>query len=443
MGSQFKDHDVREIIKHLEKRIMGHYQGLARHMGQRYASSFFSASQKETNDTVCDVTIKEECKPVQYKEPGKACIKVCRRKSGKGNVHAFRVELKEDCSDIYGNNNPKFNVNYLAFAVENITGGWASEVHIYVLSKKKVLSVVKNLISMGAVTYKKRRKKKSDDYDDFDTAEKMTRTVNSKVKDEWGNFLNHTQMNTGVVLSNKFIKSCYMDKYGLGVGEDSNFKNEYRLEESLVSSILLEWDRNNIEDENVILDSNKIKDKLSSLSIIDDERYINTSHSDHVEVIEFCKDIMDSICSEQLEKFISAIKFIYTTDGKDSIYTEPEIDGIGGYNKILFVHFNTLDNIKNNKIRQCINNVLNMYNYTQPLESLPVIFAPPYVHISSCFTLNSLYDNHNITIVSVRPIKTFSGDVTIEYVVSPTSEKPEDIWDYKIKEDFKDLRLMI
>lgn len=324
--------------------------------------------------------------------------------------------------------------------MKNITGGWASEVHIYVLSKKKVLSVVKNLISIGAITYKKRRKKKSDDYDDFDTAEKMTRTVNSKVKDEWGNFLNHTQMNTGVVLSNKFIKSCYMDKYGLGVGEDSNFKNEYRLEESLVSSILLEWDRNNIEDENVILDSNKIKNKLSR-SIIDDERYINTSYSDHVEVIEFCKDIMDSICSEHLEEFILAIKFLYTTDGKDSIYTEPKMEGKEGCNKILFVHFNTLDNIKNIKIRQCINDVLDMYNYTQSLESL-VVFAPPYVHISSCFTLNSLFDNHNITIVSARPVKTVNGD-TIEYIVSPTSERPEDIWDYKIKEDFKDLRLMI
>lgn len=243
----FKDNDIREILNYLKKRISGHYSGLAK---APRASSYFSADTKRTLDTVCDISVSDRYKPKQYKERPR--IKLCRRYGE--NVHAFRVELKPDFSDIDGNNNLNYNVNYLAFAVENITGGWEGEVHIYVLHKNKVLNVVKNLLEMGAV----KKKEKPVDKEDLSKGYKTVLSAQTKVKDEWGNFINVYKKNFGIVLSNKFIKSEYMDKFGLGLGEDSNFKNNYKLEEALLS-----WkDKNEDMDDNIIKSSD-VKNRMT------------------------------------------------------------------------------------------------------------------------------------------------------------------------------------
>ena len=243
----FKDNDIRSILNYLKKRISGHFSGLA---GAPRASSYFSADRKNTLDTVCDVTVSDRYKPKQYKE--RPCIKICRRT--KKNVHAFRVELTPNFSDIYGNNNFNYNVNYLAFAVENITGGWEDEVHIYVLHKNKVLKAVHDLIQMGAV----KKAEKLIDKEDESKGTKTVLTAQTKVKDKWGNFINVYKKNFGIVLSNKFIKSEYMDKFGLGLGEDSTFKNNYKLEEALVS-----WEDKNEDMDDDIIKSSDVKNRMT------------------------------------------------------------------------------------------------------------------------------------------------------------------------------------
>lgn len=224
MGMFNSEQDIRQIQNYEKNRIRDHYLGIiqSKFKGQaKYPVSSYPPSKKDELDTCCDIWIKDVYKSaLPYYDNSPIAIKVCRRKSGDkgGNDHNFRVELLQDLSDIIKNNNPDKDVTYLAFLVENITGGWENEIHVYVLEKSLVLKVAQRLADMGAIKYGKSRKNPGE----------VSLRVDKNVKDKWGNFLNFYGKNLGVILTNKFIRNYWMDKFALGTGEDSTFKNKQR-----------------------------------------------------------------------------------------------------------------------------------------------------------------------------------------------------------------------
>lgn len=245
--------DMQEIANRIKNRISGHYIGLARAKfgdAARFPAYFFPNKKlQDAANTCCTLKVYDKFKPDQYPADKPLNIKICERQAEKGNDHAFRVELKPDGSDLYGNNNPKYNVTYLAFVVDNITGGYADEAHIYILDKEDILKVVKDLIDNGAIIYKKNKKDPN----------KVSLTLNSKVKDQWGNSLNHYKKNIGVLLTNNYIRKNYFERFGLGVGEYSSFKNKVRK----LDEVLLAW--NNKTD----LETNTDTEVISAGSIKD------------------------------------------------------------------------------------------------------------------------------------------------------------------------------
>ena len=211
--AQFVDHDIRYIVKTPVRRIMGHYAGKAP-KNLKWPVSLISGDRKKELHTCADINVKYI--PNGYDEA--PCIKVCKRQSKKGNVHAFRLELNDDFTDIANNNNPKFDVNYIAFLVDNTEND--GELHIYVMPKQTILKVVKDLIQNGAIYKKVVKDRKSQQL-----TEKYR--INNKVFDEWGNYINAVQGGIGIVLSNKFIRDRQLltDKFALGKDETSQFKN--------------------------------------------------------------------------------------------------------------------------------------------------------------------------------------------------------------------------
>lgn len=214
--ARFVDHDTRYIVKTPIRRIMGHYEGIAP-KNLKWPVTLISGDRKKESHTCADINVKYI--PKGYDTA--PCIKVCKRQTGKGNVHAFRLKLNDNFTDIADNNNPKFDVNYIAFLVDNTEN--QGELHIYVMPKQTVLKVVKDLIQAGAIYKKVVKDRKTQQL-----TEKYR--INPKVFDDWGNYINRTETGgLGVVLSNKFIrdKQLLTDKFALGKDETSQFKNMY------------------------------------------------------------------------------------------------------------------------------------------------------------------------------------------------------------------------
>lgn len=211
--AQFVDHDTRYIVKTPIHRIAGHYEGIAP-KNLKWPVSSYSGDRKKEWHTCADIKVKYI--PKGYDTA--PCIKVCKRQAGKGNVHAFRLELNDDFTDIANNNNPKFDVNYIAFLVDNT--GNDRELHVYVMPKQTILKVVKDLIQNGAIYKKVVKDRKTQQL-----TEKYK--INNKVFDNWDNYINVVQGGVGIVLSNKFIrdKQLLTDKFALGKDETSRFKN--------------------------------------------------------------------------------------------------------------------------------------------------------------------------------------------------------------------------
>lgn len=165
------------VAKQKERRIKYYY------LKQGYKVTFFNAKIRDSINSATDIVVRGNL-PSSYTETP-AFIKVQKRSKKEENNHGFRVELLDDLSDITNNNNSKYNVNYIAFLVENpVVEG---EYHIYVHNKQNILETAQQLADS---------KQKSDEY---------------------GNQFKRYLKHEGIFLTNKYIKdkNLYVDKFKL------------------------------------------------------------------------------------------------------------------------------------------------------------------------------------------------------------------------------------
>lgn len=165
------------VAKQKERRIKDYY------LSQGYKVTFFNAKNRDAINSATDIVVRGNL-PSSYTETP-AFIKVQKRSKNEENNHGFRVELLDDLTDITNNNNPKYDVNYIAFLVENPAA--EGEYHIYVHSKQNILETAQQL-------------------------------ADSKQKrDEYGNQFKRYLKHQGIFLTNKYIKdkNLYVDKFKL------------------------------------------------------------------------------------------------------------------------------------------------------------------------------------------------------------------------------------
>ena len=165
------------VAKQKERRIKDYY------LSQGYKVTFFNAKNRDAINSATDIVVRGNL-PSSYTETP-AFIKVQKRSKNEENNHGFRVELLDDLTDITNNNNPKYDVNYIAFLVENPAA--EGEYHIYVHNKQNILETAQQL-------------------------------ADSKQKrDEYGNQFKRYLKHQGIFLSNKYIKdkNLYVDKFKL------------------------------------------------------------------------------------------------------------------------------------------------------------------------------------------------------------------------------------
>jgi hypothetical protein len=187
--------DYAEIQQWLQQEILWHYEILQDLPRSVRIGSRFSGSFKRQFNTVCDIHLKNKWKPKQYMD--EPYIKICRRMPY--NKDAFRIELESDLSDIYGNNNDEYNINYLLFAeiVKNKIDG-TRKIYAYVFPKDKVMNIVEEIMDLhGGVEHWPGGSVK----------------VNGKIKDKHGNCIKYYRKNPGIVLTNEFINEYAIDKF--------------------------------------------------------------------------------------------------------------------------------------------------------------------------------------------------------------------------------------
>ena len=186
--------DWAEIQQWLQQEILKYYEDLQKlPLGVKIGSRF-SGSFKRHFNTVCDIHLKDKWKPEGYtNEP---YIKICRRMSY--NKDAFRVELETDLSDIYGNTNKDYDINYLLFTEIEKDFNDKRKIRGYVFPKNKIMDIIKEIMDLHGGT------------EFYSTG---TAKVNPKVKDKYGNCIKYYRKNPGIVLTNEFINEYAIDKF--------------------------------------------------------------------------------------------------------------------------------------------------------------------------------------------------------------------------------------